>query len=179
MNKQRKICALILGVIAGLTVVNIVLFLCGVFSTLVFALVLAVELISIGFLIWRIVDLSKKLKKKLLLKTIEDMRPAKKEDDPTAIYKELGIPVKYDADGRVLTIYELLGIVPIYDKNGKRVKTIYEELSINPSFNEEGVEIPTVVILKNRAEKIIFFKLFVIIIVFSFVLKIRAQQRIK
>lgn len=154
MNKQRKIWGIILGVLAGMTLVNVILFVCSVFSPVVFGIILAVQVVSIALIIWRLVVLTQKLRKKLIEKAIQDAQPKKKEVDPTEIYKILGIPVQYDDTGRVLTIYELLGLVPVYDENGNRIKTIYEELNINPKFTKDGQELPTIVILKNYASKI-------------------------
>lgn len=154
MSKQRKIWGIVLSVLGGTTAINVVLFLVGVFSPVLFAVLLSVQVIGAALIIWKIVDLTKKLKRKLLEKQLADVNLKKLESDLTAIYKILGIPVQHDDTGRVLTIYELLGLKPMYDDNGKRIKTIYEELGVNPSFDENGKEIPTVVIIKNGINKI-------------------------
>ncbi len=154
MRKQRKIWSVILGILGGMTILNVILFIVGVFSPLTFGLLLGIQVIASVLIILKIIDLTKKLKIKLLEKSLQDLSLKKYDDDPTAIYKELGIPIKYDDTGRILTIYELLGLVPIYDEKGRRVKTIYEELEVNPKFNKDGVERPAVVIIKNRAGKI-------------------------
>lgn len=66
------------------------------------------------------------------------------------VYAFLGIQPQYKSNGELKDIFELLGIEKEYDEEGNRILTIYEKLGINPLFSKEGVEIPYVLRIKNR-----------------------------
>ncbi|MBQ7466995.1 MAG: hypothetical protein IJS74_02855 [Clostridia bacterium] len=70
------------------------------------------------------------------------------------IYTILGIPIQYNPDGSIKSIYELLRIHPIYDETGTRLLTPYELLGMMPRFDQNGNEVPTVFVIKNRVGKI-------------------------
>lgn len=153
MNKRKKILMSVLFSIIALAIFVSVLFIVKAISLLPFILLIVAAVITIGVVSFFIAKLKRDLKRKQLEKLAADIAPKKDNDDPTAIYKILGIPVRYDKNGRILTLYELLGLVPVYDENGNRVKTIYEELNINPKFDKNGKEIPAIAIIKNRVRK--------------------------
>ena len=79
MSKQRKIWGIVLSVLGGTTAINVVLFLVGVFSPVLFAVLLSVQVIGAALIIWKIVDLTKKLKRKLLEKQLADVNLKKLE----------------------------------------------------------------------------------------------------
>lgn len=153
MNKRKKLLISVLFSIIALAIFVSVLFIVKAISLLPFILLIVAAVIAIGVVSFFIAKLKRDLKRKQLEKLAADIAPKKDNDDPTAIYKILGIPVRYDKNGRILTLYELLGLVPVYDENGNRVKTIYEELNINPKFDKNGKEIPAIAIIKNRVRK--------------------------
>ena len=72
----------------------------------------------------------------------------------TDIYQILGIPIQYNPDGSIKSIYELLKINPIYDETGTRLLTPYEILKMMPRFDKNGNEIPTVFVIKKRVGRV-------------------------
>ena len=70
-------------------------------------------------------------------------------------YGILGISPQYNSDGSMKDIFDLLKIKPEYDANGNRVLTIYERLGINPLFTPLGLEIPYVFRVKNRIRALV------------------------
>lgn len=70
------------------------------------------------------------------------------------IYAILGIPIQYNPDGSIKSIFELLKLNPIYDETGERILTPYELLGMLPKFDKNGNEIPLVFVIKNRVGKV-------------------------
>jgi len=56
----------------------------------------------------------------------------------------------FEFDGTVYELYLLLGIEPKYDKAGNRIKTINELLGVKPLFTRDGFEVPRVLVIKNK-----------------------------
>ncbi len=70
-------------------------------------------------------------------------------------YQEMNIsPSVFTKKGKAMDIFSLLKIKPMYDENNKRILTPYEVLGIPPQFNSEGKEIPIVFAIKNPIFKV-------------------------
>ena len=90
-------------------------------------------------------------KQKILLKNKQEKLTG---DMLIDIYAILGIPVQYNEDGSIKSIYELLEIFPIYDETGTRLLTPYEVLGLMPQFDSNGKEIPLIFVIKNKVGSI-------------------------
>lgn len=67
-----------------------------------------------------------------------------------AFYKQLGISAdKFFVDGKIKSIFEILGVKPEVDENGVRKLTPYEILGLLPNI-EDGKEKPIIFFLKNK-----------------------------
>lgn len=144
MKKHNKILVLCLPSI-GVGIITItLLFVLNVISILAFLLVLFPLIALASFVIYYVNKKRKSLEKK------EEKKFEPTGDYKTDLYGAIGIPVQYNEDGSVKDIYELLGLVPIFNDKGERVLTIYELLEIMPKFTNDGKEIPVVVSIKNR-----------------------------
>ena len=87
------------------------------------------------------------------LKKAEEKR--KKKMSLLDAYGILGISPQYNSDGSLKDIFELLKIKPEYDESGNRILTVYERLGINPLFTPLGLEIPCVFRIKNRIRALV------------------------
>lgn len=155
MDKQKMMywISLVVSVLAG--VANIVLFATKIFPLWLFLTLTIIFVVAIIF----VVLLLKKTKK--VNEDVKEEPERSAGDYNVDLYKALGIPLQYNKDGSVKTIYELLGLEPIYDDKGNRVETVYELLKLMPKFkyddsdDENGCkEIPLVFAVKNRVGKI-------------------------
>lgn len=149
MEKQKKIYLILLLISASLCVADIVLFVVNIFKLWLFLTLLGIFILSV---IVFVILLIKNAKRKKVV--VEEEKVQSVGDYNIDLYRVLGIPLKYNEDGTVKNIYELLGIEPVYDEKGNRVETVYELLKMMPKFNSEGQEIPLVFSIKNRVGKI-------------------------
>lgn len=69
-------------------------------------------------------------------------------------YKQCGISEDmYLSNDGVLDLFTLLGIKPEYDESGERIPTVYEQLGIAPIFRDKK-EVPIVFAIKHKISKI-------------------------
>ena len=150
MEKQKKFYIVSIILLSAMFLVNIALFL-----TKIFKLPLFIGL-AVGFCL--LIVLCSLFLRRLVLKLRKIKKDQRKHqstgDYQVDLYGILGIPIQYNKDGSIKSIYDLIGIVPIYDESGNRVLTVYELLGIMPKFDQNGVEIPSVVSIKNRVNRI-------------------------
>ncbi len=150
MNKQKKIYLTTLPVLSVALIVLIVLFAIKMISALFFGvfsgLIVALLVVNVILLF--------NVYKKIKIKKLEQNKVKSTGDYKTDLYGLLGIPVQYNPDGSVKDVYDLLGIVPVYDDKGNRILTVYELLGIIPKFNEKIEEVPFVFAIKNGVKKI-------------------------
>lgn len=129
-----------------------VLFAFGVINIALFFILLTIDIILLSLNLFLLIKLTRKIKKNLL--KLESKSINTSGDFMTDIYAILGIPKQYNPDGSLMSIYELLKIHPIYDETGTRLLTPYELLGILPKFDKNINEIPYVFVIKNRVGKI-------------------------
>ncbi len=67
-------------------------------------------------------------------------------------YKDFGIVPKYDEKGNLLNPDDFIGIVSVLTKDGVLEPSIYELLGILPRFDKDGREIPFCVVIKHLVE---------------------------
>lgn len=67
-------------------------------------------------------------------------------------YKDNGIKPRYGKDGKLQTPDEFIGILTILTKDGKLEQSVYELLGIMPQFDKDGNEIPFVAVIKHLVE---------------------------
>lgn len=67
-------------------------------------------------------------------------------------YKDFGIIPKYDENGKLLNPDDFIGILSILTKDGELEPSIYEILGILPRFDKDGNEIPFVTVVKHLVE---------------------------
>ncbi len=68
-------------------------------------------------------------------------------------YKSRGLEPMYNEDGTVMDPDTFIGILTKLDENGNLVKSIYEILGIEPVFDKDGNEVPVIVVLKHLMKK--------------------------
>lgn len=68
-------------------------------------------------------------------------------------YKSRGLEPRYNEDGTVMDPDTFIGILTKLDENGQLQKSIYEILGIEPVFDKNGKEIPVIVVLKHLMKK--------------------------
>ena len=69
-------------------------------------------------------------------------------------YNKFGIKPQYNKDGRLLLPDEVLGILTKLDESGNLDPSIYEKLGILPMFDANGKEIPQILVLKHLIRSI-------------------------
>lgn len=67
-------------------------------------------------------------------------------------YKDFGILPKYDEKGNLLNPDDFIGIVSVLTKDGILEPSIYELLGILPRFDKDGKEIPFCIVIKHLVE---------------------------
>ena len=68
-------------------------------------------------------------------------------------YKSRGLEPRYNEDGTVMDPDTFIGILTKLDEDGKLQKSIYEILGIEPVFDKDGKEVPVIVVLKHLMKK--------------------------
>lgn len=69
-------------------------------------------------------------------------------------YKKYNLKPQYNEKGQLITPDELLQIVIQKTEDGTPIKTIYELLGIEPVLDENGKEVPVILVLKHLIKKI-------------------------
>ena len=146
-NRSFKSYYILILLLSFFIVADIVLFALSIFSMLIF---LCVLVFFIAMLIITIVAFVINKKKKIQKINLSAKKFVITDQDLIDMYNKAGIPIIYDEEGRLKNIFELLGVSETYDENGRRILTIYEQLGIVPRFTKQGVEIPTVLVIKNK-----------------------------
>lgn len=77
-----------------------------------------------------------------------------RDDAILDFYNKFGIKPQYNKDGKLLTPDEFLGILTKLDEDGNLDPSIYEMLGILPIFDENGKEVPIVLVLKHLIKNI-------------------------
>lgn len=77
----------------------------------------------------------------------------RRNDILMGFYKRYNIPPQYDKNGNLRDLDSLLGLVQEYDQNGKLLPTIYDILGIQPIFDKSGKEVPIVLVIKHVIDK--------------------------
>ncbi len=152
MKKTKALLISLLCVEIVSLIVLAVLFALNVITAALFFIFVAAVIIVCGINIFLLQKLVKKIKKQSV--KMESKAIVSSGDFMTDIYAILGIPKQYNPDGSLMSIYELLKIHPIYDETGTRMLTPYELLGILPKFDKNINEIPYVFVIKNRIGKI-------------------------
>lgn len=147
--KKKSLLVLSL-VIEGLILLTLVLL--PIFINMPILLVVGLITLDVALMALSILFLVKTIKKEKIKLQSKSVKLT--GDLMIDIYEILGIPVQYNPDGSIKSIYELLKINPIYDETGTRILTPYELLGMMPSFDMKGNEIPTVFVIKNRVKQI-------------------------
>jgi len=156
MNKTKRpkfISYYVLMFILGFSIIGeIILFSTKTISLIAFLISLAISAIMFTVtIISFIVN-----KKKIILKVnLLGEKIIITDRDIIDLYNRAGIPVIYDEEGKIKNIFELLGLKVLYDENGNRIATIYEQLGIVPRFKKDGKEVPTFLVIKNRVNGLI------------------------
>lgn len=146
---QIAICGLVATVFVA---TFLTLFVLNAISVLAFVLAICAGLVATAVTIAILIFLHKKrLEAQKLKKQLEQEEWNYKMK---RLYDVLGIDVQYNSDGTIKDLFQLLGIEPVFDENGKRILTPYELLKMNPIFDENGKERPLVFIIKNRVVKL-------------------------
>lgn len=68
-------------------------------------------------------------------------------------YKSRGLEPRYNEDGTILEPDKFIGILTKLDENGELEKSIYEILGIEPVFDKDGNEILVIIVLKHLMKK--------------------------
>ena len=68
-------------------------------------------------------------------------------------YKSRGLEPHYNEDGTVMDPDKFIGILTKLDENGELEKSIYEILGIEPVFDKDGKEVPAILVLKHLMKK--------------------------
>lgn len=90
-------------------------------------------------------EVRSKIEKYRLLQTLREGAILK-------FYKDNGIKPRYGKDGKLQTPDEFIGILAILTKDGKLEPSVYELLGIMPRFDKDGNEIPFVAVIKHLVE---------------------------
>jgi len=156
MNKTKRpkfISYYVLMFILGFSIIGeIILFSTKTISLIAFLISLAISAIMFTVTIISFIVNKKKIILKVnLLGEIIIIT----DRDIIDLYNRAGIPVIYDEEGKIKNIFELLGLKVLYDENGNRIATIYEQLGIVPRFKKDGKEVPTFLVIKNRVNGLI------------------------
>lgn len=93
---------------------------------------------------------------KVLLKQIANARKLLELRQSAILdfYSRHGIKPQYDKDGNLIDPDRLLGILTKLDADGKLSQSIYEILGIEPVFDSEGKEIPIIIVLKHMIKSV-------------------------
>ena len=68
-------------------------------------------------------------------------------------YKSRGLEPKYNEDGTIMEPDKFIGILTKLDEEGHLEKSIYEILGIEPVFDKSGKEVPAIIVLKHLMKK--------------------------
>ncbi|MBQ7452960.1 MAG: hypothetical protein IJS68_01685 [Clostridia bacterium] len=125
----------------------VVLGIIGIIPLVPFVIILAVVLGVTALIIFALIKRRKK--------EIQLALKAKQEQEELRIkrllqlYEIMGLEVQYNEDGSIKDVFELLNLKNLYNEKGERILTIYELLDILPTFNKDCVELPSIVVIKN------------------------------
>lgn len=151
MKKKKNIFSILISCFSLIEAVLIVLVSVGVLKLWLFFVLFGVCAVPVVIFSILIV----KLKKKIELSKLKAKNDIKTSGNYMLdVYTLLGIDPLYDKDGKLVDLYDLLKIKPIFDDQGNRVLTVYEMIGVTPLFDKEGKEVPVVFAIKNRVGKI-------------------------
>ena len=68
-------------------------------------------------------------------------------------YQSRGLTPQYNEDGTIMDPDKFIGILTKLDEEGKLEKSIYEMLGIEPVFDKNGKEVPAILVLKHLMKK--------------------------
>lgn len=151
MKKKKNIFSILISCFSLIEAVFIVLVSVGILKLWLFFVLFGVCAVPIAIFSILIAKLKKKIKLSKL-KAKNDIKTL--GNYMLDVYTLLGIDPLYDKDGKLVDLYDILKIKPIFDDQGNRVLTVYEMLGVTPLFDKEGKEVPVVFAIKNRVGKI-------------------------